>query len=269
MYFVVMARSLLLLLALASSCAPAHPVLEYAITTQSHYLCCRTLRYATLDFPETFPSSLVGDGIVVRLTSRSSIASCGSDLRLQVLIANNGEADLYIPVSHELDGDTLRLYPFRGGWINDQPVRIARQLQYGDIVDRETPRLRFHRLPAGREVRLEGLVPVKWLCSRTIPANDEYLAFESRNTDFFVGRSKSLGTLPYSRDPDLRDTLRLRFDVAYARLDFYHDFPIIERRLNPEGDSVSIHVATDDQPKSLLDDSQGLASSNVVTLPLR
>ncbi len=263
-----MCRHLLLaaLPILMASCATTQNGLNYTITTKSHYLCCRTIRYATWDFPKVKSSGLQGDGVVVRLEPVSSSVKCDSDLEVRVAIANNGDHDVFIPISYELQGDTLLLYPFRGGWVGPDNVRIARQLQYGDIVDREIPRLQFYRLPRGREVRLIGIVPRKWLCSQTIPANDEYLAHESTNTDFFVNRSKPLGALPYRRDPDLRDTFRLRFDVGYSRLDFYEAYPILERTVNRAADSVSIRIAVDDQPKELLDEAQQVAFSNVISL---
>lgn len=261
--------SLLLLPFLLASCATTQNGLQYAITTRSHYLCCRTIRYSTWEFPQVEPSRLKGEGVVVRLDAVTPQVDCDDDLPLRVVIANNGDDDVYIPVSHELQGDTLLLYPFRGGWVGSRTVRIARQLQYGDIVDREIPRLQFYRLPTGTEIRLTGVVPRRWLCSQTIPANDEYLEHEAKNTDFLVNRSKPLGALPYRRDSDLRDTLRLRFDVGYSRLDFYQAFPILERTLNPGGDSVSIHIAVDDEPKELLDASQQVAFSNVLSLRLR
>lgn len=266
----MLCRLTLLLLGslILASCATPRNGLQYAITTQSNYLCCRTLRFSTWEFPRVEASTLEGEGVVVRLAALSPQVDCENDLALSVVIANNSDQDVYVPVSYELHGDTLLLYPFRGGWAGTETIRIARQLQYGDIVDRDVPRLQFHRLPAGGQVRLKGIVPRKWLCSQTIPANDEYLAYEARSTDFFVGRSKSLGTLPYRRDTDLRDTLRLRFDVGYARLDFYKAYPILEEALNPGRDSVSVRIAVNDVPKELLDASQQVAFSNILSLRL-
>jgi len=259
----------LLVLLLSSSCATPRSGIEYEITTQSHYICCRTLRYSTWEFTTTYPSALAGEGVVVELEGPGRPISCDEDLHLGVRIANNGSGDVHIPISYELQGEMLLVYPFRAGWVDGHAVRIARQLQYGDIVDSALPRLRFHRLPHGRELRLTGVVPRKWLCSQPQVVSDEYLEYEGRSSTFYVDRSRSLGTLPYRRDPELRDTLRLRFDVAYSALDFYDAFPVIEQRRNRAGDSVSVRVAVEQQPKELLDGSQHLASSNVVVIPLR
>ncbi len=162
------ARYLLSLAALflcVLGCAPRSQVINYVVTSQSPYICCRTIRYSTWTFPNLRQSMLPGDGVVVRLTGDTVAARCETGATVGVAIANNGPEDIYIPVSKEMQGEQIKLYPWRLFYADGRPIRVARQMQYSDLGEREDPLLRFFRLPAGKEVVLQGMITERWLCA--------------------------------------------------------------------------------------------------------
>lgn len=231
-------------------------------------ICCRSMRYSVWQFDATAPSSVADTGVVVRLVADTLRADCDRDAALDVLIANNTDDDIYIPFSKELAGSSLKLYPWRVIYADGRAVRLARQLQFNDLVEREDALARFFRLPSGRQVVLHGVVPQRWLCSPTTPVTDEYLGYEL-DPLFYSDRTRSLRAREYRRDPDLLTTVPLAFEIAYTTLGFIDALPVKSRARNSAGDTTQIGIAVKEEPATFLNGSQHVARSNSIVLHLR
>ena len=252
---------------LCASCGVAPETISYAITTDNGNVCCKTLRYQTTDFPEFQTSTLQGDGVVVRFMADTVQAVCGTELRLPLVIANNSDSDQYIPISHELHDGTIRLFP----WIvmnEADPVRIARQIQYGDLLERTDSRLLFHRLPAGKQVQLTGIVPKEWLC-RTPKWTDPSLLIEMLHPKYYADYSRALRTPKFWPQESLHSVVGIRYDVVHTTLAWLGAAPQRSTHTTSAGDSVSIGLAVMDEPGMMLNSSQQVAQSNVITMKLK
>lgn len=259
--------SLLILLLPAfmlGSCRPKPATVSHIISSESPYLCCRTIRYSTWMFPQTRSSTASGTGVVVKLHNDTIIARCDADATLDLTISNNGEEDIYIPISNELEGDRIKLYPWRLSYAEGRDIRLARQLQYTDIVEREDALLRFFLLPAGREISLRGVIPQRWLCSPADLVPNPYLEAEL-NPTYYADRARGLRGAAYRRDPDLPATIGFRYDVAYTTLGYLDALPA-ERSWNDARDTMRATIHVKEEPADFLNASQQTASSNVVTL---
>lgn len=254
-----------LALLLAGCTAPNPGATYYVVTTQSSYQCCRTIRYSTWTFSELRGSTAAGDGVSVRLHADTLAVRCSGDAGLGVTISNNSGQDIYIPFSHDLEGSRIKLYPWRLSYDGDRQIRLARQLQYNDIVEREDALSRFFLLPAGKEVALQGVITPRWLCSAPEEIPNAYLEAEL-NPTYYSDRSRALRAAEYRRDPNLPATIGLRYEVAYTTLEYFEGLPVLKRESNPSGDTVNILIGVKDEPADFLNASQRVASSNVVTL---
>lgn len=189
-----------------------------------------------------------GNGVTVRLLGDTLVAQCGKDAELGVVISNNSEEDIYIPISRELEGDRIKLYPWRLSYDSSgSPFRLARQLQYNDVLERLDALLRFFRLPAGREVALQGVIPQRWLCSAAREIAPPYLNAEL-NPVFYSDRVRSLRDAEYHRDPNLPSAIGLRYDVAYTTLRYLESLPVTSRNVNSSGDTVQVMVGIKEEP---------------------
>jgi hypothetical protein len=256
------------LIILAAGCSSTQPAATYIITTESHLMCCRTLRYATNEFPVLQASTVSGQGVVVRLDADTVRGKCPNGAEVHVMIANNSSEDIFVPVSRELHGDTIKLFPWRMYYDSDAdqpPVRIARQLQYGDLVERTDARLTFYRLPAGKQVNFHGVVTPRWLCTPPINVTDDLLNAELDPT-VYAEQTRALRASRPPEDAAGFPPTRFRYDVAYTHLDFLEGLPVKENERNSVGDTVQVQVAVDDPPATFLNASQQVASSNVVML---
>jgi len=263
------ARYLLPLAALFAcvlGCAPRSEVINYVVTSQSPYICCRTIRYSTWTFPNLRQSMLPGEGVVVRLTGDTVAARCETGASVGVAIANNGPEDIYIPVSKELQGEQIKLYPWRLFYADGHPIRVARQLQYSDLGEREDPLLRFFRLPAGKEVTLQGMITERWLCAPPLDVNAGYLDMETSTTSFYADRTRGLRAYHYQRDPNLPDTIALRYDVVYTTLGYLNELPTLNQTWNAAHDTTQLTIAVPEEPEKFLDASQRVSQSNVITV---
>ena len=260
-----MYRSLLLLALLLAGCTASKIPAAYFISTNSHLVCCRTLRYTTAEFTKLRSSSLAGQGVVVRINDDTVRGSCLIDAYTTVTVANNGPEDIYLPISHELSGDTVKLYPWRLIYEEKRQVRLARQLQYGDLVERTDARLSFNRLPSGKQVDLVAVIPQRWLCTPPSSLVEGYLEGEL-DPQYLAEASRSIrGSVPFS-NADIFGPMGLRYDVAYTTLGFLNGLPVTSENWNSRHDTATIHVAVKEEPALLLNDSQKIASSNVVTV---
>lgn len=249
------------------SCAPRQGVVNYIVTTQSPYNCCRTIRYSVWEFPKTEASRTSWPGVSVQLLGDTIMARCTDDVALGVTIVNNGDVDVYIPFSKELELDRVKLYPWRLYFEGTDPIRMARQLQYNDLIEREDALARFFRLPAGRQVTLNGTIPQRWLCSPATPVTTEYLKLEL-NPTFYADRSRALRGAQYWRDPALKTPVPLRYDVAYTTLRYLDSLPVTSRTPNAAGDTIQVAIAVKEEPAGFLDASQQVARSNAVILKI-
>ena len=260
--------ALLVLLPLLCSCGGGAPaVVSYAVATDNGNVCCRTLRYQVTDFPGTEPATVPGNGLTVRFLQDTVSAECGGQLRVPLVIANNSDSSQYIPISHELDSGTIRLFP----WIvmnEENPVRIARQIQYGDLLERTDSRLLFHRLPAGKQVRLTGVVPKEWLC-RTPKWASQSLLTETLNPKYYADYSRALRTPKFWPQESLHAIVGIRYDVVHTTLGWLQTAPQRSAHTTSAKDSVSIELAVMDEPGMMLNASQQVAHSNVITLKLQ
>lgn len=241
--------------------------MHYILTTQSPHICCRSVRYSIASFAKTSSSSHGDTGVVVRLLADTLYGRCGHDAALNVVIANNTAEEIFIPFSHELDGERLEIYPWRLLYdsATAKPVRLARQLQYNDMIERQDALLRFFKLPAGREVRLSAVIPARWLCAPTTAVTAEYLGYEL-NPVFYADHSRNLRGKELGRDPDLRTSIGLRFDVAFSSFRFLDALPVLSRKTNPAGDTTEIRVGVKEEAGQYLDDAQHVTGSNEVVL---
>jgi hypothetical protein len=253
------------LLLMAGACTPHSDVINYVVTSQAPYACCRTIRYSTGTFPNLRGSTLAGEGVVVKLTGDTTAYRCETGAVVGVSIANNGEQDIYIPVSHELEGESIKLYPWHLFYGKTGPIRIARQLQYADLGEREDPLLRFLRLPAGKQIDLRGTIAERWLCAPPIEANAGFLDMEL-TTSFYTDRTRGLRAYHYQRDPNLPDTLALRYDVVYTTFEYMNQMPVAKQSWNPAHDTTQMLIAVPDEPGKFLDASQKVAQSNVIPI---
>jgi hypothetical protein len=249
---------------LLAGCA-SHGIVNYIVSSHSPYVCCRTVRYSTWEFDKTEPSRMPGKGVVVRLLGDTLNAECAHDASVGVTIANNSDLDIFIPFSKELEGMRVKLYPWRLLYEEGRPIRLARQLQYNDIIEREDALARFFRLPAGRQVTLEGTVPQRWLCLVATSITDEYLGLEL-NPTFYADRARALRGAEYKRDPQLLTTVPFRYDVAYSTLRYIDSLPVASRASNSAGDTTRVTIAVKEEPAQFLDASQLVAKSNEITL---
>jgi hypothetical protein len=253
-------------LLLLYGCATRKDMVNHVVTTASPYGCCRMINYQVLEFAQTERSTLTGDSVAVRLLPDSVTATCGTDAEVPLVIANNTASDIYIPISRELEGDRIKLYPWRLYYEEKKPVRLARQIQFGDLLERTDGRLAFHRIPPGREVRLRGVIPGNWLC---VPPTDIPAAYLERELDptYYADYSRTL------RDESARygkklPLVGLRYDVAYTPLDFWHGLPGVTEHSSPGGDTVYTDIKVKDTPASFLNSSQRVAVSNVIMVRL-
>jgi hypothetical protein len=265
-----MTRSLLSTLtlgALLAGCAPGASTVNYIVSTNSSYTCCRTIRYSTTTFSGLESSRLKGEGVIVRLEGDSLVARCGADAELPLVIANNSDNDIFIPISRELEGDRLKLYPWRFLYANGVPMRLARQIQYGDLLDRTDSRLLFHRLPSGSQVRLRGVIPSNWLCAPATPIPEGYLEREL-NPTFYSDYSRRLRAADVGVIDTVNRRTLMRYDVAYTSLDIWKGLPGSATEWNPARDTAQIHIAVTDEPATFLNASQRVAESNSIRLVL-
>ena len=202
---------------------------------------------------------------MVRLTGDTLPVRCETGAEVGVSVANNGEEDIYIPVSHELEGGTIKLYPWRVLYAKTGPIRIARQLQYADLGEREDPLLRFFKLPAGKQIDLRGIITERWLCAPPIEANAGFLDMEL-TTSFYADRTRGLRAYHYERDPKLPDTIALRYDVFYTTFDYMNQMPVAKQSWNDAHDTTQMTIAVPEEPGKFLDASQKIAQSNVIPI---
>lgn len=257
--------SLALALAIAACASPS--ATNYILTTQSPHICCRSLRYAVWPFPATVSAPGGDTGVAVRLVADTLRARCGHDADVDVVIANNGANDIFIPFSHELEAMRVKLYPWRILYENGRPVRLARQLQYNDLVERQDAVLRLFRLPSGRQVRLAATIPSRWLCAPAVRVTEDYLTYEM-DPIAYSDRTRPLRGADYTLDPDLKHSATLRYEVVYTSMKFLDALPVTSRTANAAGDTVEIRVAMEQEAGHFLDDSQQIARSNDVPLAI-
>ncbi len=211
-------------------------------------------------------STTSGEGVIVRLQADTLPVRCDVDAELGLTIANNGGEDIYIPISRELEGERIKLYPWRLSYDSaGVPIRLARQLQYTDVIERLDGVLRFFRLPAGTQVALRGVLPQRWLCSPATEVSPPYLNAEL-NPVFYSDRARALRAAEYHLDPNLPATMGLRYDVAYTTLRYLESLPVQSRNVNAAGDTVQVMIAIKDEPADVLNASQMVSESNIVTL---
>jgi hypothetical protein len=241
-------------------------MVNHVVTTASAYGCCRMINYQVVEFARTGNSTIEGDAVTVRLLPDSIAAPCGADAEVPLVIANNTPHDIFVPISRELEGDRIKLYPWRLFYQEKQPVRLARQIQFGDLLERTDGRLAFHRIPAGREVRLRGVIPGNWLC---VPPTDIPVGYLERELDptYYADYSRTL------RDESARygkkiPLFGLRYDVVYTPLDFWNGLPGATEHSSPGGDTVYTDIKVKDTPASFLNSSQRVAESNVIMVRL-
>ncbi len=255
---------LLLSFVCVAGCSSPH-VMNYILTTESPYICCRSIRYSTWPFQRTTSSQIGDTGVVVRLSGDTIDARCERDAPVDVTIANNTEDDIYIPFSKDLDGDRLKLYPWRLIYADNQPMRLARQVQYNDMVERQDALLRFFRLPAGQQTVLHAIVPERWLCAPTTPVTDEYLGYEL-DPNFYSDRTRSLRASEYHRDPNLLPRVPMAYEIVYTTLRFIEALPQTGRIVSAGGDTTQIRIGIKDEPGTFMNGSQHVARSNTVLL---
>jgi hypothetical protein len=256
--------------ALLAGCSTPRSTVHYVVSTESHYICCRSIHYATAEFDRLYPSSLKGaadEPVVVRLGHDSSRVSCGEPLELPVVIANNGDQDVYVPMSNELEGDRIKLFPWRWVSVGGRNVRLARQIQYTDLVETIDVTPRFFRLPAGKEVHLHGIILPEWLCSlpRSIP--EDYLKKEL-DPKVYADYTRLLRGANLQLDTSALGHWGLQYDVVYTPLDFIEALPLKEKQWNPGHDSVNIMLGVPEEPATFLNASQKVAHSNTLTLDI-
>ncbi len=261
---------LVVLILTLAGCASSSPSATWIVTSDSRLLCCRTMRYATDEFTHPESSSIPGNGVVVRLLADTIDGTCGRGAAVPIVIANNEDQDVWVPVSNELSADTMTLFPWRlyysskPGERDLPPIRVARQLEYGDLVERTDAHLTFERIPAGKEVRLVGWIPPRWLCVPPENVTDEALEAELDPT-VYAERTRSIRARHNRIAAAAFDPVAFRYDVAYTRMDYLDTIPSTLQR-NDAGDTVTVHVGITDPPAGLLTASQHVSSSNVVVL---
>ncbi|MBS1912012.1 MAG: hypothetical protein JST22_08510 [Bacteroidetes bacterium] len=240
-------------------------VMHYVVSSHSPYLCCRTIRYATAAFAATQSSSLAGDGVAVRLLADTIRARCADGAHVDIVIANNTDQAIYVPFSNDLEGDRIKLYPFRLLYEGDHRIRLARQLQYNDVVERLDSKVLFYRLPAGKQTTLHASVQERWLCSALTTVTKEYLALEL-NPTFYSDRVRGLREGTYRRDPNLLRTSGFCYEIAYTRLGYLDSLPVQQRSVNSRGDTTTVQINVKEEPGTFLDASQHVARSNEAVL---
>lgn len=250
----------------AAGCATHQASLYHVVTTDSHYICCRTLRFTTAEFTGLRGSSLPGEGVVVKLGADTVRSGCGHDAEVPLTVANNGSADVYIPISNELiGGGRLKLYPWRLVEAEGRRVRLARQIQYGDLVEGTDAKLRFFRLPAGKEISFDGVIPASWLCRAPLSPYAGYLTAEL-DPKVYADYTRLLRDNAGRPDTSGAGTWGLRYDVIYTSLDFLDALPASERRLSAAGDTLTLHLSVPEEPATFVNGGQKVASSNLITL---
>lgn len=256
---------LLLALLLLSGCAASKGPASYTVSTNSPLVCCRTLRYTTAEFPMLRSSALGGEGVVIRLKDDTVRGSCQIDAYTRLTVANNGREDIFLPISHELSGDTVKLIPWRLIYQEQRQVRVARQLQYGDLVERTDAKLIFYRLPSGKQIDLVAVIPQRWLCTPPSSLTEGYMEGEL-DPQYLAEASRGLrGSNPFT-NANIFGPMGLRYDVAYTTLDFLKGLPVDSEQWNTGHDTATIHVAVREEPAKILNASQKVAVSNVVTV---
>jgi len=260
----------LLVLSTLVGCSSSHETIHYAVTTDISELCCRTIYYGVSDFPDlrssTVPTDGHAQGLVVRLHGDSIRGACGDRMLVPLTISNVGDSDLYVPVSHELEGTTIKLYPWILYFTDDRPVRLARQIQYGDLLERTDSRLIFRRIPAGKEVSLTGLISKEWLCKPEVIMNAQYLK-DQLDPKYWSDHTRALRTPAYwDRAESVHSEVGLRYDVSYTTLSFVDDLMRTEQTWNAAHDSTAIHLKAHDEPAAYINRSLHVAESNIVTI---
>jgi hypothetical protein len=257
-----------LLLLVAAACGgPQRPLVHYTVTTQSPMVCCRSMHFAVAEFSATSPTSMAGDGVIVRFPSERFAGDCVKGAETPVVIANRTARDVFIPTSHELEGSRIKLYPWRQHHDSARgAIRLARQIQYGDMFEHSTDaRLRLMRLPAGREVRLTASVPGQWLCTKPTELYEGYLQAEL-DPAFYSQRSRGLRTSPYEQARELVSPIGMRYDVVWVTLEFLERLPVSSRTVSSAGDTIAVQLAVKEEPAAFLNAEQKVASSNVIEM---
>lgn len=251
--------------ACAAGCSSPRSTVNYIVTTDSHYICCRTVRYATGEFSHVTASTMAGEGVVVRLGRDSTAGRCSADVEIPLTVANNGERDVYIPISNELSGERIKLYPWRWVTVEGRRVRLARQIQYGDLVESMEAHLRFFRLPAGKEIHLEGVIPSSWLCTLPLAPYDGYLAAEL-DPKVLADYTRLVRARKQPDDSLSLGEWGLQYDVVYTPLDFIDALPVRQKQWNEARDTVTVQLGVPEEPATFINNSQKVAHSNVITL---
>ena len=266
--------SFALLAVLAASCAAprAAPgdLVHYRLTTQSRLSCCKSMSFDVVTLPGTVSSTLSGDGVIVRFAAERLDGDCASGGEAPLVIANNSAEDVLIPTSHELEGARIKLYPWRlhHDSVTHAPMRLARQIQYGDLFERNNEaRLRLMRLPAGREVRLTAWVPGAWLCTKPTELYEGYLEAEL-DPELYAQRSRGLRTSRFEQARELVSPIGLRYDVVHLTLDFIDALPVLSRTTSPGQDTIAVTLGVNEPPAGFFNAAQRVASSNVIEMTI-
>ncbi|MBC8144356.1 MAG: hypothetical protein H7X80_02155 [bacterium] len=248
-----------------AACASPDEV-SYAISTQSRMVCCRTMNFSVAEFPGASKNSSGVPGVSVMFPANRITGNCESGAESQVVIANNSGDAILIPTSRELEGSRIKLYPWRLHHDSAQGnIRLARQIQYGDMFERPDGRLHFLRLADGYEVRLNAWVPGQWLCTKPTELYEGYLAAEL-DPAFYAQRARGLRTSPYEQAKDLVSPIGMRYDVIWVTLDFLKVLPVISRTTNSAGDTISVLLDVKEEPAAHLNAAQRVASSNIIEM---
>lgn len=242
----------------------------YTVTTDNPGICCRTLRYSVADFPNLTSTetkrSEASSGLVVRLHGDSIRGACGGEMLVPLTISNVSDSDLYVPVSHELEGTVIKLYPWILYFTDGRAVRLARQIQYGDLLERLDSRLVFQRIPAGKEVSLTGRISKEWLCKPEIIMNAQYLK-DQLEPKYWSDHTRALRTPAYwNQTESVHSEVGLRYDVSYTTLSFVNDLTRTTEEWNSEHDSTEIHLKARDEPATYVNNSLHVAESNIITI---
>ncbi len=249
-------------------CSSSRPeTVHYSITTQNSMKCCRNLTYTTESFKAVRETSIPGDSVRVILHPANITATCDKAPAIPLTISNGTEHDIYIPFSKELSGDTIKLYPWRLLTIEWKPIRVARQIQYGDLLERTDALLRFLRLPAGTQADLTGIIPPEWICAEPQEPVIDYLEKEL-DPHYYSNYSRWLRSQGTRRPDSLTTPVGLRYDITYTTLDYIEKLPVLEQSSSSANDSIAITLAVQEQPAEFINSSQELATSNVITLEL-
>jgi hypothetical protein len=218
-------------------------------------------------FSPIVSAATTGEGVEVRFASERMIGDCEKGAASPLVIANHTAKDIFIPTSHELEGTSIKLYPWRQHHDSAHgTIRLARQIQYGDLLERNNDsRLRLMRLPAGREVHLEARVPGDWLCTKPTELYEGYLTAELDPT-FYAQRARGLRASPYEQAKELASPIPMRYDIVWVTLDFLQSLPVDRRTTSPGGDTITMHLNVSEEPAAFLNAEQTVASSNIIEM---